>query len=134
MLTIICQSDTLCIQTRKESAMTKLYEINKNTGRLVINSESDKEYARELLKRLEHCKQKEKALQPKAKHYESMMKYINDEYSAMKLSRKEAEATIKSKYKKELSEIQKFQDTIHKLWDRMYKLEKTLGRTHARVL
>jgi len=114
--------------------MTKLIEVNKKTERLVINSESDKAHAKELLKKLEGLRWREKALQPKAKHYESMMKYINDEYSAMDLSKKEAEATIKRKYKKELSEIQKFEDVVNELWDQMYKLEKLLGRTHARVL
>jgi|TARA_R110002020_G_scaffold275006_2_gene490233 hypothetical protein len=113
--------------------MTKLYEVNKS-GRLIIHCEREREYASELLKKLEGLRSREKALQPKAKHYESMMKYINDEYGAMNLSRKEAEATIKRKYKKELSEIQKFEDTINELWDRMYGIETLLGKEHARVL
>ena len=108
--------------------MSKLYEVNKQSGRLIVRSESDKAYASELLKELEGFKSREKVLLAKEKYYVSMMNNINDEYNAMKLSKKEAEVIIKTKYNKELSDIQEFEDTLNELWNRINVLEKLLGR------
>ena len=107
--------------------MSKLYEVNKS-GRLIIHSEREKEYARELLKELEELKSREKALLSKEKYYVSMMDNINDEYNTMKLSKKEAEVIIKTKYNKELSDVRKFEDRVNELRDQMNSIETLLGR------
>ena len=57
-----------------------------------------------------------------------MMDNINDEYNTMKLSKKEAEVIIKTKYNKELSDVRKFEDRVNELRDQMNSIETLLGR------
>ena len=108
--------------------MKTLHRVNMKTGKLIIHTENDKEYADKLLKELEGLKWRIKALEPKAKHHGSIMQNINDEFHTMKLSKKEAGAIIEKKYKKELSEMRRFEGFYNDVVNEINDSEKLLGR------